>query len=298
MNITIRQINIFVEVARHLSITKAANALFLTQPAVSMQIKQLEDMVDLPLLNHVGKKLSITQAGEEFLKYCVRIRNELFEVKELMQEFKGVKRGTLSISVASTLSHFAVQTIKNFLIQHPKIKIKFEVNNRKTVLENLKNSTADIVLMGKPPLHQDLEFSVIKENPLIVIAPANHRLALISNIKLKEICKHTFVIREQGSGTLAAFKSILDNNNLELSDYMTINNNESIKLCVEAGLGLGVVSIHTVKSNLKNGSIVKLDVDQFPIIKQWYIVNRKSYHLPAVAQVFRDFVINQIVFMT
>lgn len=298
MNITIRQINIFVEVTRHLSITKAANALFLTQPAVSMQIKQLEDMVGLPLLNHVGKKLSITQAGDEFLKYCVRIRNELFEAKELMQEFKGVKRGSLNISVASTLSHFAVQTIKNFLIQHPKIKIKFEVNNRKTVLENLKNSTADIVLMGKPPLHQDLEFSVIKENPLVVIAPANHKLAAKSNIKLKEICKHTFVIREQGSGTLAAFKSILDNNNLELKDYMTINNNESIKLCVEAGLGLGVVSIHTVKSNLENASIVKLDVDQFPIVKQWYIVNRKSYHLPAVAQVFRDFVINQIVFMT
>jgi DNA-binding transcriptional LysR family regulator len=298
MNITIRQINIFVEVARHLSITKAANALFLTQPAVSMQIKQLENMVGLPLLNHVGKKLSITQAGEEFLKYCIRIKNELFEAKELMQEFKGVKRGTLNIAVASTLSHFAVQTIKKFLRQHPKIKIRFEVNNRKTVLENLKNSTADIVLMGKPPLHQDLEFSVIKENPLVVIAPANHKLAIKSNIKLKEICKQTFVIREQGSGTLAAFKSILDNNNLELKDYMTINNNESIKLCVEAGLGLGVVSIHTVKSNLENGSIVKLDVDQFPIVKQWYIVNRKSYHLPAVAHVFRDFVINQIVFMT
>ncbi|HHL31642.1 MAG TPA: LysR family transcriptional regulator, partial [Oceanospirillales bacterium] len=151
MNITLRQINIFVEVANHLSITKAANSLFLTQPAVSMQIKQLEDMVDLPLLNHIGKKLSLTQAGEEFLKYCIRIKNELYEAKELMQEFKGVKRGTLNISVASTLSHFAVDTIKKFLAQHPKIKIKFEVNNRYTVLENLKNSTADIVLMGKPP---------------------------------------------------------------------------------------------------------------------------------------------------
>lgn len=298
MNITLRQINIFIEVTRHLSITKAANALFLTQPAVSMQIKQLEDLVGLPLLNHLGKKLSITQAGEEFLKYCIRIKNELIEAKELMQEFKGVKRGTLNISVASTLSHFAVQTIKKFLLLHPNIKIKFEVNNRKTVLENLKNSTADIVLMGKPPLHQDLEFSVIKENPLIVIAPANHELSLESNISLRELCKHTFVIREQGSGTLAAFKSILGSHNLELKEYMTINNNESIKLCVEAGLGLGVVSIHTVKSNLEIGSIIQLDVEQFPIIKQWYIVNRKSYHLPAVAQVFRDFVINQIVFMT
>ncbi len=296
MNITLRQINIFIEVANHLSITKAANALFLTQPAVSMQMKQLEDMIDLPLLNHIGKKISLTQAGEEFLKYCIRIKNELYAAKELMQEFKGVKRGTLNISVASTLSHFAVQTIKKFLSQHPKIKIKFEVNNRYTVLENLKNSTADIVLMGKPPLDQDLEFSVIKENPLIVIAPANHKLKDKSNISLSELCKHTFVIREKGSGTRLAFKSLLNTNNLKLNEYMTINNNESIKLCVEAGLGLGVVSIHTTRANLRNGSIVQLDVDQFPIIKQWYIVNRKSYHLPAVAQVFRDFVINQILF--
>ena len=296
MNITLRQINIFVEVANHLSITKAANSLFLTQPAVSMQIKQLEDMVDLPLLNHIGKKLSLTQAGEEFLKYCIRIKNELYEAKELMQEFKGVKRGTLNISVASTLSHFAVDTIKKFLAQHPKIKIKFEVNNRYTVLENLKNSTADIVLMGKPPLDQDLEFSVIKENPLIVIAPPNHQLVDKKNISLKELCKHTFVIREKGSGTRLAFKTLLDINSLKLSEYMTINNNESIKLCVEAGLGLGVVSIHTTRSNLENGTIVKLDVDKFPILKQWYIVNRRSFHLPAVAQVFRDFVINQIQF--
>ena len=296
MNITLRQINIFIEVANHLSITKAANALFLTQPAVSMQMRQLEDMIDLPLLNHIGKKLTLTQAGEEFLKYCIRIKNELNEAKELMQEFKGVKRGTLNISVASTLSHFAVQTIKIFLSQHPQIKIKFEVNNRYMVLENLKNSTADIVLMGRPPLDQDLEFSVIKENPLIVIAPANHELINKKKISLSQLCKHTFVIREKGSGTRLAFKSLLDINNLKLNDYMTINNNESIKLCVEAGLGLGVVSIHTTRANLKNGSIVQLDVDQFPIIKQWYIVNRKSYHLPAVAQVFRDFVINQTLF--
>ena len=296
MNITLRQINIFIEVARHLSITRAANALFLTQPAVSMQIKQLEDMVDLPLLNHIGKKLSLTQAGEEFLKYCIRIKNELLEAKEMMQEFKGVKRGTLNISVASTLSHFAVDTIKLFLKHHPKIKIRFEVNNRAKVLENLKNSTADIVLMGKPPLDQDLEFSVIKENPLIVIAPPDHDLVGKENISLKTLCKHTFVIREQGSGTRSAFQSLLDVNHLKLQDYMTINNNESIKLCVEAGLGLGVVSIHTSRSNLKAGNLVQLSVDKFPIIKQWYIVNRKSYHLAAVAHVFRDFVMNQILF--
>ncbi len=150
--------------------------------------------------------------------------------------------------------------------------------------------------MGKPPLDQDLEFSVIKENPLIVIAPKGHKLINKKNIKLKQLIKHTFVIREHGSGTRSAFKTLLDVNNLQLNDYMTINNNESIKLCVQAGLGLGVVSIHTVKSDLASGEIVQLDVENFPIIKQWYIVNRKSYHLPAVAQVFRDFVINQILF--
>jgi DNA-binding transcriptional LysR family regulator len=296
MNITLRQINIFVEVAKHLNITKAAQRLFLTQPAVSMQIKQLESQVDIALLNHVGKKITITQAGEEFLKYCIRIKNELVDAKELMQEFKGVKRGTLNISIASTLSHFTVQTIKKFLKKHPDIQIKLEVSNRDTVLENLKNSSTDIVLMGKPPLNQDLESSVIKENPLIVIAHPDHKFANEKQISLKKLCQETFIIREKGSGTRLALQTLLDVNNLTLSDYMTINNNESIKLCVEARLGLGIVSIHTVRDNLKNGSLIQLDVNQFPIIKRWYIVNRKSYHLPAVARVFRDFVLNHILF--
>ena len=296
MNITLRQINIFIEVAKHLSITKAAQKLFLTQPAVSMQIKQLEDMVDIPLLHHTGKKITLTQAGEEFLKYCIKIKNDLLEASELMQEFKGLKRGTLNISVASTLSHFAVQTIKKFKTKHPKITIRLEVTNRDTLLNNLKNSSTDIVLMGKPPLDQDLEFHVIKENPLIVIAPKNHPLAQKENIKLKELSKETFVIREKGSGTRMAFKNLLNSHGLDLQEYMTINNNESIKLCVEAGLGLGVVSIHTIRENLKNQSLVQLDVEHFPLIKEWYIVNRKSYHLPAVAKLFKDFVTNQILF--
>ena len=150
--------------------------------------------------------------------------------------------------------------------------------------------------MGKPPLDQDLEFSTIKENPLIVVAHPEHDLANKKNINIKDLSLQTFVIREKGSGTRLAFKTLLDSNNLTLTDTMTINNNESIKLCVEAGLGLGVVSIHTIKENLKNGSLIQLNVEQFPIIKKWYIVNRKSYHLAAIAKVFRNFVIEQILF--
>jgi DNA-binding transcriptional LysR family regulator len=293
MNITLRQINIFIEVARQLSITKAANRLYLTQPAVSMQIKQLENMVDVPLVNLIGKKLELTQAGTEFLKYCIRINNHVSEAKELMQEFKGVKKGTLNVAVASTLSHYAVSVINSFLKLNPGIKVKFEVTNRQQVLQHLKDSSSDIVMMGKPPRDQDLESSPIKENPLIVIAHPNHTLVNQKNIKLTDLVKHTFVIREQGSGTREAMKRVFDANHLELSDYMTINNNESIKLCVEAGLGLGIVSIHTVRKNLENNSLVQLDVEKFPIIKNWYIVNRLSHHLPAVARKFREFVLGE-----
>ncbi len=293
MNVTLRQINIFIEVARQLSITKAANRLYLTQPAVSMQIKQLESMVDVPLINLIGKKLELTQAGTEFLKYCIRINNEISEAKELMQEFKGVKKGTLNVAVASTLSHYAVSIISSFLKKNPEIKLKFEVTNRQQVLQHLKDSSSDIVMMGKPPRDQDLESSTIKENPLIVIADPNHCLVNEKNIRLNELIKHTFIIREQGSGTREAMKRLFDANNLQLSDYMTINNNETIKLCVEAGLGLGIVSIHTVRKNLENKTLVQLDVEEFPIMKNWYIVNRLSHHLPAVAKKFREFVLEQ-----
>jgi len=292
MNITLHQMRIFSKVAETLNMSRAAKRLFLSQPAVSMQLKQLEESLGVKLFEQHGKKLQLTEPGRDFLGYCQRIQAELQEVEQVMGEYKGVQRGTLSIAAASTISHFAVSVIADFLKVHPNITIDLEVTNRSTVLQQLESNSKDIVLMGQPPERPDLEHTPIKDNPLVVIAQPQNPLCRQKNIPLAELVHHTFVIREKGSGTREAFKNLLRTHNLYLEDSMVMNNNESIKLCVKAGLGLGVVSVHTIREELEKGSLRMLDVEGFPIIKKWHMVHRKMHHLPPVAKAFRDFLVN------
>ncbi len=283
---------IFATVAETLNMSRAAKRLFLTQPAVSMQLKQLEETLGVKLFEQHGRKLNLTEAGRDFLGYCQRILAQLQEAEQVMGEYKGVHRGTLSIAAASTISHFAVAMIAEFRQIHPNIKVDLEVTNRSTVLCQLESNSKDIVLMGQPPERADLEHVVIKDNPLVVIAHPENPLCQHKQIPLAKLVQHTFVIREKGSGTREALKNLLRTHNLYLEEAMVMNNNESIKLCVKAGLGLGVVSVHTIREEIEKGSLRMLGVEHFPIIKKWHMVHRKMHHLPPVAKAFRDFLVN------
>lgn len=290
MHFTLRQLKVFETVARLGSYTRAAEQLHLTQPAVSMQVKQLEDAAGLALFEQLGKKIYLTPAGQEMNHYCRAIAQQLDEVERVMEEIKGMKRGRLVIAVASTANYFAPRLLATFSHHHPQITISLDVTNREGLLGHLDNNDIDLVVMGRPPEGLGLVAEPFTENPLVVIAPPNHSLAKASRIPLERLQKETFLVREPGSGTRTAMERFFAEKEVQLTTGMEMSSNEAIKQAVQAGLGLGIVSIHTLELELETRRLTVLDVESFPILRHWYVVHRQGKRLSPVAQLFKDFV--------
>jgi DNA-binding transcriptional LysR family regulator len=290
MHLTLRQLKVFEAVARLGSYTRAAEELHLTQPAVSMQIKQLEENAGLPLFEQLGKRIYLTSAGEEMQRYCRVIAQQLDELDRVMAEMNGMKRGRLMIAVASTANYFAPRLLATFNQRHPQITISLDVTNREGLLEHLDANDIDMVIMGRPPEGLDLEAEPFTENPLVVIAPPNHPLVATKHVPLEWLQQETFVVREQGSGTRTAMERFFAEKGVRLSTGMEMSSNEAIKQAVQAGLGLGIVSIHTLQLELETERLAVLDVESFPILRHWYVVHRQGKRLSPVAQLFKEFV--------
>ncbi|NJD08512.1 MAG: LysR family transcriptional regulator [Methylococcaceae bacterium] len=290
MNITLRQLKVFERVARHLSFTRAAEELYLTQPAVSMQIKQFEEMVGLPLFERLGKKIYLTRAGEELYRLSKTIAQQLEDAEQLVEEMKGTDGGKLVVAVASTVHYFAIRLLAAFYREYPKVKINFKVTNRKGLLRLLEDNLADIVLMGKPPEDGDLVAEAFMDNPLVVIASADHSMAKVKRIPVVDLVHEPFLMREQGSGTRTSVERFMAEHGVTLAGSMEMNTNEAVKQGVEVGLGLGVVSAHTIEREVHDGRLVILDVESFPIIRQWYMVHRSGKRLTGAGLAFEEFV--------
>jgi DNA-binding transcriptional LysR family regulator len=290
VHLTLRQLDIFEAAARHRSLTRAAADLHLTQPAVSMQIKQLEDALGLPLFDRAGKRIQLTEAGRELYRYAREIRQKVAEIGEVMDDLKGLKRGALRISVATTVSQYATQAVAEFYRRHPGIHVSLDITNRKSLLAQLASHETDIVLMGFPPRDEQLEATPFMENPLVVIAAHDHPLRRRKAIKLSEITTATFLLREPGSGTRQAIERYLASKHLRLEHTLIMSSNEAIKQAVEAGLGLAIVSAHTIRLELKAGRLCVLPVRGFPLTRDWYLVYPKTKRMSAAAAAFKDFV--------
>ena len=276
--------------AQHLSYTRASEALHLTQPAVSMQIKQLEQSVGLPLFEQLGKKVFLTEAGNEFSRYAKAITTQLDELEQVVNEMKGLQRGRLTIAVASTANYFAPRLLAAFCQQHGEVTVSLDVTNREQLLKSLLENRTDLVIMGQPPAEMDLAAERFMDNPLVVIAPPDHPLVACEHIPLERLPEETFLVREQGSGTRSAVERFFAANQLALSTAMEMSSNEAIKQGVEAGLGLGIVSLHTLAMELALKRLFVLDVVNFPIMRYWFIVHRSGKRLSLVAQAFQQFV--------
>ena len=293
MNVTFRQLKVFEAVARNLSYTKAAQELFLTQPAVSMQIRQLEENAGLPLFEQLGKKIYLTQAGREMYHYSRAIAQQLAEADEVLEELKGLKRGHLTIAVASTANYFATQLLSEFVKRHEGATFSLEVTNRARLLNILDNNERDLVIMGQPPEEMDLAAEQFMDNPLVVIAAPDHPLAEEKAIPLERIQQETFVVREPGSGTRIAMERFFEQQQISLSTGMEMSSNEAIKQSVMAGLGLGIVSIHTLELELAAKRVAVLDVQDFPILRHWYVVHRQNKRLSPIAETFNKFMVKE-----
>ncbi len=290
MHLTLRQLTLFESVARHLSFTRAAEELHLSQPAVSMQVRQLEESAGLPLFEKIGKRIQLTEAGREMLDYARRIGQELQELDDVMASLRGVRRGHLRLSVATTANSFATRILAAFSQRYQGTTYSLDVTNRKTLLDQLSNNETDIVIMGKPPDDADLAVQPFMENPLVVVAHPDHPLAAHPGpVPLAALQEEVFVVRERQSGTRIAMERFFDERGMQLRTGIETTSNSAIKHAVEAGLGLGIVSIHTLDLELQAGALVILDVEGFPILRHWHLVHCQGKRLPPIAEAFRQF---------
>lgn len=293
MNVTFRQLTIFEAVARHLSFTKASEELHLTQPAVSMQIKQLEQTAGVSLVDLVGKRVYLTEAGEELLRYSRQVATLLSEVEQVFHEMQGLKRGRLNITVASTANYFVPRLWATFRMRYPEVSVSLDVTNREGLLRALAENHADLVIMGQPPKELDVVAEIFMPNPLVVIAPPSHPLAREKAIALERLKAETFLVREPGSGTRSLMERVFAEKALDLATPIEMSSTEAIKQGVEAGLGLAVLSVHTLEMELALRRLVVLDVEGFPVLRDWYIVHRRGKRLSALANAFRDFLLQE-----
>ena len=292
MHVTLRQLRVFEHVARALSYTRAAEQLHLSQPAVSMQVRQLEDAVGLPLFEKLGKRIHLTEAGREMFHYSQGIGQQLREAEDVITALKGVRRGRLRISVATTANSFATRLLAAFSQAHEGTSFSLDVTNRKSLLDQLAANDTDLVIMGKPPAELELDATAFMENPLVVIAAPDHPLTRGPHpVPLSRLQRETFVVRERASGTRIAMERFFKQRGIHLQAGMEMTSNEAIKQAVEAGLGLGLVSIHTLELELEARRLQILDVEGFPILRHWYIVHCKGKRLSPVAEAFRQFLL-------
>ncbi len=293
MNITLRQLKIFEAVSRHLNFTKAADEMHLTQPAVSMQIKQLEQAIEIPLFDQVGKRISLTEAGEELLRYSRSVSTTLGEAEQVFSEMRGIQRGRLNITVASTANYFVPRLWATFRKQRPRVTVSLNVTNREGLIHALSENETDLVIMGRPPDGMDLVADPFMPNLLVVIAQPTHPLYNAHHVPLARLKAETFLVREQGSGTRSLMERVFAEKGLEPSTPIEMSSTEAIKQGVEAGLGLALLSVHTLEMELILNRLVVLDVEGFPVMRDWYIVHRAGKRLSAVAQAFKDFVLKE-----
>lgn len=293
MNVTLRQLRVFEAVGRLKNFTRAAEELHLSQPAVSMQIKQLELNIGLPLFEQMGKKIFLTEAGHEMYRTSRIIDSQLYETEQVLVDMKGFRHGRLMIAVASTANYFAPKLYAAFKNKYAAVTLNLDVTNRAGLLAHLELNDVDMVIMGLPPDGIEVEAQAFMDNPLVVMASPEHPLANSKNISMERLQEETFIMREPGSGTRIAMERFFAQQGANLTMDMEMSSNEAIKQAVQAGLGLGIVSLHTLEMELEMQRLVVLDVEAFPILRHWYIVHRKGKRLSPLAQAFKEFVLTE-----
>ena len=293
MRATLHQLRIFQQLAISMNYTKAANKLHLTQPAVSIQIKQLEDSLDLPLLEKIGKKLFLTPAGQELDRFCIDLFERIDSMNMKLSAMKGGLEGEFCLAAVTSAKYFTPHLLGAFHKLYPKVNIQLEVVNRRQIIQRLKDNDDDLVIMGLVPESMPLTRHPFVDNPIILIANPSHPLASQQNIALSDLLEHAFIFREPGSGTRSALESFLQSNNVKLSPCMVLGSTETIKQAVMAGLGISAVSRHSVTLELATKCLVELDVQHFPLLRSWYVVHHKTKKLSPIASAFIDFILNQ-----
>ncbi|WP_414526437.1 LysR substrate-binding domain-containing protein [Nodularia chucula] len=286
---TLHQLKVFEAAARHSSFTRAAEELFLTQPTVSMQIKQLTKSVGLPLFEQVGKRLFLTEAGRELFETCRQIFETIAQFEMTVADLKGLKQGQLRLAVITTAKYFVPRLLGPFCRLYPGIEISLQVTNHERLLERMVNNMDDLYIMSQVPESLDVNYEPFLDNPLVVFAPVNHPLAKEKNIPIDRLTNEPFIMREPGSGTRRAVQQLFDQHDVQVKVKLELGSNEAIKQAIAGGLGISVLSRHTLMPDSSEFSI--LDVEHFPIKRTWFIGYPAGKQLSIVARTYYEYLL-------
>jgi DNA-binding transcriptional LysR family regulator len=286
---TLQQLRLFAAVAEQKSVTRAAEEVHLTQPAVSIQIKRLEAKVGMPLIEHIGKELHLTVAGEEVFDAAKDVLERLSDLETSLNDLRGEVAGPLNIHVVSSGKYFLPHLMGSFVRRYPKVEPRLEITNRADLLSSLAKNQSDLYIMGQPPEGVPVVEYPFLENILVVVARPDHPLAGKKKIPLAKIAKERFVGRESGSGTRKAVEKLFNQKGLSIEAYIELDSAEGIKQGVIGGLGIGVLSKHSLRLELDAGELVVLNVAGFPLRRRWYVSHREGKRLSRAAQLFLQY---------
>ncbi|MGM0411822.1 MAG: LysR family transcriptional regulator [Pseudomonadota bacterium] len=292
--VTLRQLAIFEAMARHESVTRAAEELYLTQPTASMQVKKLSDALGVPLFEQVGRRIHLTDAGRELYESCQEVFGSLDRLEMGIAEMRGLKRGVLKLSVVTTAKYFAPHVMGTFKGEHPGIQVSLKVSNRERILDRLADNEDDLYIMGRKPQEGvDVEAIRIAPNPLVTIASRENPLVGEPNVSLERLAQEPFIDREPGSGIREATHKLFDSRGVTPNTVMELSSNEAIKHTVASGMGISVLSLHSLTLEGTRGPLAILDVEGMPIERYWYVVYPKGKKLSVVARAFLDFMLTE-----
>jgi LysR family transcriptional regulator, low CO2-responsive transcriptional regulator len=289
---TFRQLEIFEAIARLGSFTRASEELYLTQPTVSMQMKKLSEMVGVPLIEQVGKKISLTQDGQELAQATREVFGIMDRFTMSVAERQGLKKGQLRLMAITTASYFAPRLLGEFSKLYPGIDVSLRVTNKEQVLASIANNLDDLYLLGQPPEDMAVESTPIMDNPIVVLAAPDHPLAKEKNISLERLAEEPWLMREKGSGTRNAIERSFGASGITIRPRLELGSNEAIKQAILTGLGISALSQHTLTLN-QPGQFAVLDVQGYPILRHWYAIYPAGRVLSVAAQAFLDYLLER-----
>ena len=294
MNLTFRQLRVFVEVAQQGSMARAAESLHLTPPAVSMQVKEIESQVGLPLFDREGRRISLSTAGEYFVVHAKRLLAALRDAENAMARMKRLEHGTLTVGMVSTAKYFVPRLLALFRADHPGVDVRLVVAaNREALVARMQAGEVDLSVMGRPPREIATRAEGFAAHPMVFVAAPGHPLLRHGHVPASALAPYPFIVREQGSGTRNAMQQYLVEHHVEPQITMEMSSNETIKQAVMAEMGIAFLSLHTLGLELKAGLLVRLDVEGTPVMRTWHVVHLQAKVLSPAAEAFRYFVIER-----
>ena len=290
--LTLKQLQTVRAVAESGTIATAADILRVTPAALTARIKLLEGDVGLAFFDRAGGRLRLTDAGQEVVNTTIRMEMLLVELGNTLAAIKGKHAGRIAVGIISTAKYFATRLVAAYSKQNPRIELQLAIGNRQETIRSLRDYAIDIALMGQPPTDFQVISQAIGAHPQVIVAPVDHPLVGRRGLDKEDLAKESFIIREEGSGTRTVFDYFFDGVQVHRPHIkFEIGSNETIKQAVMAGLGLSLISAHTIEAEVSAGRLAILDVKGLPIIRQWYLVRRANWTPTPVGEAIWDFAV-------